>query len=159
MYILKRSLTLGSYGFSHHFEFGGSTTPPATEPCFPASGRETQGNTTYSVKQLMSPGTAVTYKRQGTWTHLQTKLSPFSPFFHERRNFIYFLRKISPELTFVPVCSTLYVGRHHRMADKWCRFAYRIQPCEPGLLKQSLLNLTTMPQCQPERRDFKWHTA
>ena len=41
------------------------------------------------------------------------------------------LRKISPELTSVPIFPTFYMGCLHSMADEWCRSIPCIQTQEP----------------------------
>ena len=50
------------------------------------------------------------------------------------------VRKISPELTSVPISSTLCVGCLHSIADAWSRSTPRIQTHKPGLPKQSTQN-------------------
>ena len=58
--------------------------------------------------------------------------------------FFFLLRKISPELTAVPVFLHFICVHLHSMADEWCGSAPRIQTHKPGPLRRSMTNLTTM---------------
>ena len=63
--------------------------------------------------------------------------------------FFFSLRKISCELTSMPIFLHFICGLPHSIADEWCRSASRIQICEPGPLKWIVLNLTTVPRGWP----------
>ena len=55
------------------------------------------------------------------------------------------VRKISPELTSVPVfLYILHVGQHHNMADERSRLASRIRTCKNGPPKRSAWNFNNL---------------
>ena len=64
--------------------------------------------------------------------------------------FMFWLRRISLELTSVPVFPILYASGHHSVVDMWCRSMPGIWTHGPGPPKWSMLNFnhyTTGPAC------------
>ena len=83
------------------------------------------------------------------YTVVQTKL------ILELHLFFFFLvRKISPELTSVPVFLYFVCGTLHSMAGEWCMSVPGMWICKLGLPKQSVPNLTTGPLGRPQSHVF-----